>query len=883
MARAGDGKKTTPIKTVALKALNHDEATRRNIPTIENEALVSATIKAPKIIEYKRTSILLYPRDAEADPQLVWRGKDQEDFDGDLSFRATPIYVHEHITPQQIIQTLQNDSLDRTTSPELFEREFNGLTEDQRLRYYEFDGHWTNRMILGDSAAVMTSLLGKEGLQGKVQMIFIDPPYGVEFKSNWQVATNKNKVSDGKLTDITVEPEQIKAYRDTWKDGIHSYLSYLRDRLTVAFDLLNETGSVFVQISDDHVHHVRCLMDEIFGPENFVCNIIYQKTSGTGSPSDAVSLPTVSDNIVWYARKRESLKYRQLYSSKVIGGESSSLYTRVRLKDGSQRPLTKEERETGVLPQGARAFGIGDLTSPSGVDKTRYSVELGGRTYIPNPSVWKTSEAGMRRLITAGRVAATGNGIGYVRFIDDFPAAPINAIWTDTVGQNQFGGKKRYVVQTAIKAVQRCILMTTDPGDLVLDPTCGAGTTAFCAEKWGRRWITIDTSRVALMLAREWLTTAVFPFYILADSQSGRLQDARLSGQQLPVDLPPATGKLTRGFVVERVPRVTLRSIANNPDIHDGMTRAQIDEAISRHGETTYFVDRPYIDKSAVRVAGPFTVESLAPTEAEPLDAEHATGVVSTEQGDFISLVMDNVRTSGIVNGEKGGRTRFMSVDPFPGEYINALGLTDDGHRFGIAIGPKEGTVGPGYMRAAAREALNFAVVDTLAVCGFAFESAATTSQMGNLLVLKVRMNQDMQLGDILKKSKGATLFRVYGEPDVNIAQANGGKYTIEVRGMDVYDPVKREVRSAGTDKIQAWLLDTNYDSERFIVRHVYFLGDTDVFIDLQRALKGEIDEEGWRSLYSAVSRPFEKPKTGKVAIKVITIYGDESVVVLKI
>jgi adenine-specific DNA-methyltransferase len=876
MARNGSKKPTGGV--VAVKSLKHDEATRRNIPTIENEALVADDLKAPMAVDYKRTSVLLYPRKMEADPQLVWRGKDQEDYDGDLIVRSTPIYVHEHITPQQIIKSLQDDTLERADAPELFERDFNGLTEEQRLRFYEFDGHWTNRMILGDSAAIMASLSEREKLQGQVQTIFMDPPYGIQFRSNFQPEANQTRVKDGKAESISTEPEQIKAYRDTWRDGIHSFLSYLRDRLTVSRDLLTKSGSIFVQIGEDNLHLVRCLLDEIFGAKNIVAQIAFVKTTGFNQDT----LNCVADYILWYARDVEHVKYRALYQKK--NEDLTSIPgLRVELPDGSRRSVTKQERQNpSLLPPGAKLYTPGDLTSSGNGGDTRFPFEFSGHEYWPKAGrYWSTHLRGLQRLVSANRVEKGDKGVYYTRFLDDFGYTQYSNIWTDTqIGG--FGDKKIYVVQTNTKVLERCLLMTTDPGDLVLDPTCGSGTTAYCSEKWGRRWITMDTSRVALMLARQRLLSAEFAFYYLADSQEGRLEEARLSGTLVPTDIPSPQGNVAKGFVLERAPRITLGMIANNEEIVDGMSRESLDVAIRKSGEVTYFVDRPLIDKSAVRVSGPFTVESLAPTEAEPLDDEYRQSSSNGDQGDFVSLVIDNIRTSGIVNGEKGGRTRFTSVDPFPGEYVNAVGVTEDGHRFGIAVGPKEGTVGPGFMRAAAREAMNVAIVETLAVCGFAFESAATTEKMGTLLVLKVRMNQDMQIGNMLKKGKSETLFRVYGEPDVRIEKVDA-QYTVEVRGMDVYDPAKREVRSAGTDKIQAWFLDTNYDGERFIVRHVYFLGDTGVFDDLQRALKGEIDEEGWQSIYSATSRPFSKPKTGKIAIKVITVYGDESVVVLKV
>lgn len=881
MAGSGKVRRIGP-SAVALKSLRHDEATRKNIPTIENESLVAEDLRAPTRVDYKRTSVLLYPRKQEADPQLVWRGKDQEDYGGDLVVKSLPIYVHEHITPQQIIRALQDDTLGRNAVPELFERDFNGLTEEQRLRFYEFDGHWTNRMILGDSVAVMASLAEKEDLRGKVQMIFIDPPYGVEFKSNWQVAANKRDVKDGKLTDVTAEPEQIKAYRDTWKDGIHSYLSYLRDRLTIAHDLLNDTGSVFVQISDDNMHLVRCLLDEVYGMENFVAQITFKKTSGAGSfAGGTTTLASTADYLLWYAKDKDRVKYRQVYRDKSIGGAGTSAYSWIETADG-RRIRAAQATEDDI--RHGRYFRDDNLTSQTTREgkTTVFPVQVDGQEYMPGASSgWKTNRKGMEQLRIARRLIVTGKTLKYVRYLDDFKGFAYNNVWDDTVVAG-FATTKRYVVQTSAKVIERCVQMTTDPGDLVLDPTCGGGTTAYCAEKWGRRWILIDTSRVALMLARESIMSAKFAFYYLADSHDGVLQEARLSGNPIPSDLPAPRGDVSKGFVLERMPRVTLKSIANNPDIRDDMTPRALSDAVFRHAEMTYFVDRPLIDKSAVRVAGPFTVESLAPTEATPLDDGDAQVAAGVEHGDFVSLVIDNVRTSGIVNGEKGGRTQFVSVDRFPGEYVNAVAVTDDGHRFAIAVGPKEGTVGPSYMRASAREASASALAETLAVCGFAFETAAQTERMGTVLVLKVRMNQDLQLGDLLKKSKGATLFRVYGEPDVRLRQEKS-EFRVQVYGMDVYDPAKRDIRPAGIDRIQAWFLDTNYDGERFIVRHVYFLGDRDVFDDLKRALKGEIDEEGWRSIYSDVSRPFPRPKTGKIAVKVITVYGDESIVVLKV
>jgi adenine-specific DNA-methyltransferase len=369
-------------------------------------------------------------------------------------------------------------------------------------------------MILGDSLLVMTSLAEKEGLKGKVQMIYMDPPYGIKFGSNWQVSTRKREVADGKPEDATRQPEQIKAFRDTWELGIHSYLAYLRDRLKVARELLTESGSIFVQIGDENVHLVRCLMDEVLGSENFVSDITFLKTSGATSEL----LGGVADRVLWFAKDRSTLKYRQLFYTKAVGGQGSSGYTRVRLADGSTRPIAAAEiADPGIIPEGARIFALDNMTSqrPPG----DFPVQFRGKVFTPVKGYWKTGEEGMQRLIWADRLgASSGNRLGYIRYLDDFPAAPLNNVWTDTLGQNQFGGDKVYVVQTALPVVERCTLMSMDPGDLVMDPTCGSGTTAFVAEKWGRRWITLDTSRVALALARTRLMAARFPYYLLADS-----------------------------------------------------------------------------------------------------------------------------------------------------------------------------------------------------------------------------------------------------------------------------------------------------------------------------------------------------------------------------
>ena len=535
-----------------------------------------------------------YPRNPDLDPQLVWKGKDQQDSQP-LELPAVPIYIQEKIHPQAIIEDFrrtapapadENGKVGASPELNLF-ADFNGLPEDfdQRVDFYHHDGHWSNRMILGDSLLVMNSLAEKEGLRGKVQMIFIDPPYGIKFGSNWQVSTRKRDVTDGKAEDLVRQPEQIKAFRDTWKLGIHSYLAYLRDRLTVARDLLTESGSAIVQIGDENVHLVRSVMDEVFGTDNWIGLIAVQKTTTATN----VHLPLVCDYLVWYAKRKDSVRYRSLYQIKARGKPGAMSYTGVELPNGTRRTMTKEERDDGaILPEGCRFFSPDNFTSASmGREKGEgaacwFPVEVDGYTYRPyERSRWKTNEDGMRRIVAARRVLGMDKALRYVRFFDDFPAYPLHNLWTDVGG----AADKRYVVETTPKVIERCMLMTTDPGDLVLDPTCGSGTTAYVAEQWGRRWITIDTSRVALALARTRLMCGRFPYYALADSPDGRKLERGLSGgmtdlgQDVPSpvasddhrreDMPAANDEpdIRQGFVYKRLQHVTLKSIATNEEI----------------------------------------------------------------------------------------------------------------------------------------------------------------------------------------------------------------------------------------------------------------------------------------------------------------------------
>lgn len=890
--------KKGPAGPVAVTAFTHDDK-RTNIPTADAHDFVTPEVEEVLRVKWEQ-------RDLSLDPQLVWRGKDIGA--SALETDVPPIYIQEKIDPRVLVENLRNTSKANEPEPELtlFET-FDGLGELDLVDFYRHDANWSNRMILGDSLQVMGSLAEREGLRGKVQMIYIDPPYGIKFGSNWQVSTRKRDVKDGKLEDATFEAEQIKAFRDTWELGIHSYLSYLRDRLLVARDLLTESGSCFVQIGDENVHLVRSLMDEVFGAENFVSTIAFKTTSGAGSFSGGTNvLAGVFDCIVWYSRDKAIAKYRQVYSEKTAGVGTGELYRLVRLPDGNERRATSAELGgEESLPPGARFFRPTDLTSQTTRtgQTTVFPVEVGGRTYRPRTGGWKTNRVGMSRLLMAGRIRPTkGDSIQYVRFLDDFPASPISNFWADTQ-TGSFTEDKIYVVQTNTKVIERCMLMCTDPGDLVIDPTCGSGTTAHVAEQWGRRWITIDTSRVSLALARQRLMGARFPYYLLADTPEGRKKEAELTGQ---VSAGGATsGDLRRGFVYERVQHITLKSIANNPDIVDGMTRAEIDAAIKRHADFEMLYDKPHEDRHKVRVTGPFTVESLSPHRsiafsAQPIPSEAAAAVPEVS---FEQTILERLATAGVQNGKRNERLRFESIEPHAGSHVQAVGARLDPPdetrpKVAVVVGPQYGTVGPSFIKAAVKEANAIDGVGLLCVLAFAFDPNAVNAtedylpstegfdvaderSFGRVRVLLVRMNSDLLMGELKNTDKG-NLFTVFGEPDIDVRQTDDG-VVVEIRGVDVYDPTTGAVRSSDPDKVALWMIDTDYNEESFFVRHCYFTGGNDPYARLKKALKADIDEDAWASLNCTVSRPFPPPTTGKIAVKVINDYGDEVMKVIEL
>lgn len=968
-----------PKSPKGIDAYDHDDATRLNTPTAElsgiAEAMEEGAPMAP--VRYARD----YPlaegvsrdRDGDFDPQIIWdgaklsltdeqiahllehgtielghaqlswRGKDQQDW-SDLVVNVPPIYVQETVKPEAIIAQLKRATEDRRekkaiadgdTAPDLFADVDTQLPPDAVTEFYQHDVDWKNRLILGDSLQVMASLAERERLRGKVQCIYFDPPYGIKFNSNWQVSTQSRDVKDGRLDSVTREPEQVKAFRDTWKDGIHSYLTYLRDRLTVARDLLTDSGSIFVQIGDENVHRVRALMDEVFGEENFVVTIVVRKKAA----QKGSFIEETNDFIHFYAKDKDRTKYHHLYN------------------------LRKADAD--------KEFSS-DLTG-GGVYATQvFSFSHHGKHFRPSRSnSWKTSLAGITRLKLADRIRTLAKQARYRRFNRDFPFTLLTNTWMDTGGATN----RRYVVETAEKIIQRCILMTTDPGDLVLDPTCGSGTTATVAEQWGRRWVTIDTSRVALALARTRIMSARYPYYHLADTPAGRAAEMKLTGKTLP-DVP-THGDIRQGFVYERAPHITLKSIANNADIDtiweryeeelaplreamtaqlpDGWLEAyraeqnydvnvgpaieeweiprdlmsgwpkdlhenfwklridrqtKIDESIAQAADVEMLYDRPVEDKTKVRVAGPFTVESLSPHRIVPLDDQEddileALGPVErarresslVDDVDYVNVILENLRTHGAQSGNKDEKIDFVDVINWNGVNLHAEGVfiedasdaPGDGEiqrRVGIQIGPEYGSLRRADVAAAAREAQE-AGFDMLLSCAFAFDAhASDLTRLGPLRILKVKMNPDLHMADDLKNTGSGNLFLIVGEPDIaDPIRLDDGRIQIELRGMDVFVPRTGEIRSNELKDIAAWFIDTDYDEESFFVRHAYFLGggSSDPYKSLKTALKAEIDKEAWDTLYRNTSRPFERPKTGRIAVKVINHFGDEVMRVMSV
>jgi adenine-specific DNA-methyltransferase len=904
-----------PASEKQIESFVHDEASRRNIPPAEYQTMVRNQEKTPLQVAYER-------RNPDLDPQLIWRGKDLLD-ESPLVVNAPPLYIQEKIHPKVLIDDLKRRSNLGGSDAEQIDlfSAFNGLpSEEAKTEFYQHDQNWSNRMILGDSLQVMASLAEREGLRGKVQCIYFDPPYGIKFNSNFQWSTSSRDVKDGNPDHITREPEQVRAFRDTWRDGVQSYLSYLRERLLAGRDLLSETGSVFVQIGDENVHRVRVLLDEVFGESNFVSCIPFSKSSSTNSPSSrTLVLPSTVDYLLWYGKSLDRVKYRQLFKAKTEGVSADLAYSR-----GSQDD----------------SYAVSDLTAQK--PTTVYDYTFRGKAYNPLPRGWRTTLSGMQRVALADRIEVVGKRIRYRQYMRDYPVIPSNNLWADT-GIAGFSSDKRYVVETSAKVVQRCILMASDPGDLILDPTCGSGTTATVSEQWGRRWITIDTSRVALALARARVMGARYPYYLLADSSEGKQKEGELT-RTIPSS-DPISHNIRQGFVYERVPHITLKSIANNTEIDTIWEKWQvtlgplseqlntalgtvwqeweipreaqpswsdqvkalhanwwdariarqkeIDASISAKADSEYLYDKPYEDKSKVRVAGPFTVESLSPhrtmivndddTITDPLKQ----GATAEGATDFAQMILNTLRMAGVQQAHKQDRISFESLDGWPGELLAGKGSYREADgtlkTAGIFIGPEFGTVTRVDLVEAARECAD-AGFNVLISCAFNYEAQSTEfDKLGPTPVLKARMNADLHMQQDLANSGKGNLFVIFGEPDIDILDAPDEQIQVKINGVDVFDPSTGEVRSDEPDNIACWFIDSDYSGESFFARQAYFLGQNDPYKSLKTSLKAEIDADAWESLNSDISVPFAKPSTGRIAVKVINHLGDEVMKVYRV
>ena len=851
-------------------AIKHKEEHRASIPTTElagEESLVAQNMTPEG--QYKQ---FRHEFDRGRDPELYWLGKYKNDSEetksSDLRVDTRSLYRHEEINPEELIKQLYTLKADEkaTGMASLFGNDMpQTIYEDELQRiteYYQHNADWRNRLIQGDSLLVMNSLLQREGMAGRVQMVYIDPPYGIKYGSNWQMKLNNRDVKDNDES-LTGEPEMIKAFRDTWELGIHSYLSYLRDRLVLARELLTESGSCFVQISDDNVHLVRNLMDEVFGSENFVSLIPFRKKL---MPLGAKTLECMCDFIIWYAKDLNQIKYRQLYYKSLPKIESR--WTNVELPNGKRRKLSKEEANNlSLLPIGSKVYRLVSQRAPSFSETNVYDFEFNGKIYSsPKGGCWVTTKEKLQKLADANRLEEEGGSLSYVYFHEDFPYSKINNFWIDT---SPVQGKE-YTVQTSILPIQRCILMATDPGDLVLDPTCGSGTTAYVAEQWGRRWITIDTSRIALNIAKKRLTTAVFPYYELFDKENGNIR---------------------QGFVYKTVPHITLKSLAND---------LEPDEEI--------LYDQPKEDKKKIRVAGPFTVETLQSFHVINPDAIGVDERNETE--DFQERIFAHLKSSGIRNGAKNEQAIFYNIEAVANPYLNAKGYYKDAEgKERLAyfyIGPKFGTVSRRAVTEALKEFRGVAPYEGaswLCILGFSFEDNINEKDynLGSFVVSKVRMHDDLMQDGLLKKDKGAGAFITIGEPDIAIVEDEGGKTVhVEIQGLDIYDPIKDIVKPRSVEDIAYWEIDDNYNGEQFIVKGLHFCGGSKKEFDAwkkglqsvapkatkknaESTLRLYLNEELWDTLYDFRSQPIDKRKGRKIAVRVISQFGEESTKVLTI
>lgn len=826
-----------------IENYTHREKKRANNPPV---GLV--TPETDKDIGEKQT----YAYDPHIDPSLQWAGKAERT---SFEIPTVSLHVHERIDPRSIIEAVRKKNGENFVQGSLFSTTEENPPLREAVDFYKHKHNWSNRLIAGDSLLVMNSLLQKEGMAGKVQTVYIDPPYGITYGSNFQPFVDKRDVKDGSDEDLTAEPETIKAFRDTWELGVHSYLSYLRDRLLTAHELLSDSGSIFVQIGDENIHHVRELLDEVFGPENFFSLITFRTTSGLGSKG----LTGIANYLLSYAKDKKQLKYRQLFSDKDFG--EGTMFTYVELTDGTRRKLSKEERmNPKVIPAGARVFRLSDLVSSGLTPSCVFPYQFEGRTFEPGRNrSWKTNPDGMKRLEARRRLIAPGATLQYVTYFDDFPVSKITNVWTDTVGELD----KIYAVQTSTEILKRCVLMTTDPGDLVFDPTCGSGVTAYVAEQWGRRWITCDTSRVALTLAKQRLMTAVFNYYQLAHPEEG----------------------VSSGLVYATVQHATLKSIANNQPAEQ---------------ETLY--DQPILDRAKVRVTGPFTVEAVpAPAvrtfsevedQTPPVDDSIARSGETLRQSDW----RDELLKTGI-RGKGGQRIQFSRVEPLPGTrwlHADAETKEEKPQRVVVSFGSEYAPLEQRQVELALSEAETLRPKPKIVVfAAFQFDPEAAKdideTNWPSVTLLKAQMNADLLTEDLKKKRASNESFWLIGQPDIEIEKLtkgdHKGEYCVTVNGFDYYNTKTGDIESGGADKIAMWMLDTDYDGRSLFPRQVFFpmVADEEGWANLAKNLKAEVDEELLEAYRGTTSLPFEIGKHKSAAIKIIDARGIESLKVLEL
>jgi adenine-specific DNA-methyltransferase len=784
------------------------------------------------------------------DPELFWLNKYDEG-DNTLEVDIRTLYRHELISPQLLMQNLYRlkEPSDALPITDLFANPLDKIDLKKVSEYYHHQQQWRNRLIQGDSLLVMTSLLEREGLAGKVQMIYIDPPYGIKYQSNWQRRLHDQDVKDGVDRYLSVEPEQIKAFRDTWELGIHSYLSYLRDRLIVAKELLTESGACFLQICDENLHWVRCVMDEVFGSEHFVSIIVLRTRSNTR----AKQMPILNDYILFYAKNINQLKYHKLYTDKKMDEDRFSW---VELEDGTAVPVTSLKHVDKHL----RRFACEKLQSSSGANTTTQPFEFKGKVFSPVAGRgWRSAKDKLERLAEKNRIMVQGNTIRYKYYFDDFPYTEIGNLWVEQLSEKN----KRYIVQTFTRVIQRCIIMTTDPGDLVLDPTCGAGTTAYVAEQWGRRWITIDTSRIALNIAKTRLMTAVYPYYKLHD---------------------PLRQDIRQGFVYKRIPRITMKSVAKDEP-----------------PEKEILYDQAQVEQKRFRVTGPFTFETLQSFEPNAL----VEGNFNHNLEQFEQNIFQHLKSAGVKNGLKNEQALFIRVEPLNSQFLHAQGFyeTPEGEKKAyFLIGPQFGTVSKQGVDEAIKACRERNDGDWLIILGFSFDSRINNEQIstptGHFEVTKVRMHDDLLQKGLLKRDKKAASFVTIGEPDIKMHK-KGKQVQIEICGLDIYNPVQNQVLSRQLHEIVYWMVDEDYDGSHFIVKQVFFCGGeknefkkwktglrNQVKLSMrkraEKTLKIEIDDEAFDRIYGYISHPISiKRDKQKIAVRVISQFGEESTKVL--